>query len=184
RRGALSQLEGEEDQLNSDRDRSDDLADCSNRFPIHSSIPSIGRMQSVCIKRLCALRIVRIEQQLHAQFGLFQRRLAFAKQRDAALERAQRFVQAQLAPFQPRDQLFQFVQRLFEARDGGRGSVVLLSGFVHAAHASAARAANQLPPDCQTSSAAMFANKASPVALTNKSPAESNSSLRKISGMR
>ena len=67
-----------------------------------------------------AVRVVRIAEQAHAQFGLFQRRLASAVQADAAFVGGERFFQAHLAVFHLLHQLLELVERGFEIGDRGR----------------------------------------------------------------
>ena len=68
---------------------------------------------------LGAVRIVRIAEQAHAQFGLFQRGLAAAVQADAAFVRGERFLQAHLAVFHLLDELLELVERGLEIGDRG-----------------------------------------------------------------
>src|SRR5207342_70414 len=69
------------------------------------------------------VRLLRIGEQAHAQFRLFQRGLAFAIQTDAALVGGEGFLEAHLAVFHLLHQLFELVERGFEIGDRGSGGV-------------------------------------------------------------
>jgi hypothetical protein len=92
-------------------------------------------------------------EQLDAQLGLFERALAVAVQRDAALVGLERLVQAEVAMLHALHQLFELVQRMLELGDAvGVGLAVGSArlgvagrcfGLRHGAHATAVARRNQ-----------------------------------------
>src|SRR5690606_37358119 len=76
-----------------------------------------SELRYVGIERLCRVRGRRIEQQVDAQSRLLECALAVAIERDAAFERLQRIIEAELALFHPYHELFQLVERLLEFGD-------------------------------------------------------------------
>src|SRR4249919_680479 len=65
------------------------------------------------------VRLFRVAEQAHAQFGLFQGGLAFAVEADAAFVGGERFFEAHVAVFHFLDQLFELVEGGFEIGDRG-----------------------------------------------------------------
>src|SRR5690606_3769115 len=68
------------------------------------------------------VRLLRVGEQAHAQFGLFKGLLAAAVEADAALVRGERVLEAHVALLHLLHQLFERVERGFEV--GHRGRVV------------------------------------------------------------
>src|SRR3569623_189312 len=77
-------------------------------------VPAVIGSGRIWLERLAGIRVVRIQQQFHAQLGLFQGALAVAIQGDAALEGQQRFIERQFALFHTPHELLELVQRLLE----------------------------------------------------------------------
>src|ERR1700761_5556266 len=83
-----------------------------------SAFSGAGRSVDVGVKGFGGLGGFGIEQQAHAQFSLLECRLAVPVKADAALERFERFVEAQLAAFHACDQLLELVERMLEFGNG------------------------------------------------------------------
>src|SRR3954471_14534693 len=95
------------------------------------------KLRRIWIERHRTFRRRRIEQLLHAQLRLLERALAAPIKRDAALERFQRVIEAELALLHARDELLELVERFLEIGNLGR------VGSRHGAHANAARFRDQ-----------------------------------------
>src|SRR5512141_2101405 len=78
----------------------------SARSPYAVSAESVRKRVSwsLNVEVFCVVRRLRVGQQFHAQFGLFQGALTIALERDAAFERLERIVQALVALFHAFDE--------------------------------------------------------------------------------